>query len=166
MSMSDTPVVDAIEAIIVAGVAMTNRALSQAREGHELTFPQWRVLVILVDPAGLPVNEIARLIGVTLPATGRQLRRLEQRGLVRLVPDGNDRRVTRAILTDAGHAVRAAIISDRRMRIEEALSGLSIDRRLAREMANVAAALDRDRIDQRSAPPRGSASRTSSRSVE
>jgi DNA-binding MarR family transcriptional regulator len=92
--------VDAIERIIIAGVAMTNAALSSARPGLDLSFQQWRVLVVLGErPNGLAVREISRLIDVTLPATGRQLRRLERRGLVLLEPDQHDRRVTRVRLT-------------------------------------------------------------------
>jgi DNA-binding MarR family transcriptional regulator len=110
--------VDAIERIIIAGVAMTNAALSSARPGLDLSFQQWRVLVVLGErPNGLAVREISRLIDVTLPATGRQLRRLERRGLVLLEPDQHDRRVTRVRLTDAGLDARASIMSARRQRL-------------------------------------------------
>ena len=92
--MPDEKLIDAIDAIIVAGVAMTSSALSHGAAGPELTFPQWRVLVVLSEPEGLPVTEVSRRIAVTLPATGRQLRRLEERGLLTLQPDALDRRVT------------------------------------------------------------------------
>jgi DNA-binding MarR family transcriptional regulator len=58
---------------------------------------------------------------VTLPATGRQLRRLEQRGLVTLEPDLSDRRVTRVRLTQAGMDVRGSIIADRKAAIRRAV---------------------------------------------
>lgn len=139
--MDDTHLIDSIEMIIVAGVAMTNAALSRAPAGHELTFPQWRVLVILADADGLPVNEISRLIEVTLPATGRQLRRLEQRGLVHLDPDQRDRRVTRARLTEAGRATRASITEQRRALIQEAVSDLGIDAAARRALVRIASAM-------------------------
>jgi DNA-binding MarR family transcriptional regulator len=101
---------------------MTNAALSSARPGLDLSFPQWRVLVVLGGrPDGMAVREISRLIDVTLPATGRQLRRLERRGMLVLEPDQRDRRVTRARLTDAGIAARDSIIEQRRRRIVDAL---------------------------------------------
>ena len=139
--MTDTPLLDSIETMVVAGIAITNVALSHARAGHELTFPQWRVLVILADPDGLPVNEISRFIEVTLPATGRQLRRLEQRGLVHLDPDPRDRRVTRARLTEAGRATRASIIERRRALIQEAVHDLRIDAATRRGLARIASAM-------------------------
>ena len=138
---------------------MTNAALSRAPAGHELTFPQWRVLVILGDADGLPVNEISRLIEVTLPATGRQLRRLEQRGFVHLDPDQRDRRVTRATLTEAGRATRASIIEQRRGLIQEAVADLRIDAAARRALVRIAAAMAGDdpiaAISERGVSPQG-----------
>lgn len=131
--------------IIVAGVAMTNAALSRAGEGHDLTFPQWRVLVVLGSGEALPVSEISRQIDVTLPATGRQLRRLEQRGLVRLEPDPVDRRVTRARLSEAGRATRASIVDERRAMIHRAVSRSTDRTGAAAEIARIAQALAGDR---------------------
>ncbi len=140
--MSETDLVDAIEAIVIAGVAMTNASLSKARQAPELTFPQWRVLVVLGhQPAGMPVHQIARRIEVTLPATGRQLRRLEQRGLLVLEPHRSDRRVTLARLSDEGARVRASIMADRRAAIAAALEGVQIDRRSIDVVRQLAAAL-------------------------
>jgi DNA-binding MarR family transcriptional regulator len=139
----DQALVDALERIVVAGVAMTNSAFVRARPGLELTFPQWRVLVELGDrPDGRPVNEVSRLIAVTLPATGRQLRRLEQRGLLVLEPDPRDRRVTRARLTEAGMEARASVMADRRARIAAAVGDLEPDPRRTDDLARLAAALE------------------------
>jgi DNA-binding MarR family transcriptional regulator len=142
--VSELPTIDAIERIVVAGVAMTNAALA-GEAGTDLTFPQWRVLVILGSaPDGLPVAEISRRISVTLPATGRQLRRLEHRGLVRLEPDAHDRRVTRATLTDAGVDRRGAIMAQRRARIEGAVSGIDVSPDGVAAVDRIAAAMERD----------------------
>ncbi len=143
--MTETDLVDAIEAIVIAGVAMTNASLSRARRAPELTFPQWRVMVVLgQQPDGLPVHEIARSIDVTLPATGRQLRRLEQRGLLALEPDRADRRVTRARLSDEGARVRASIMADRRAAIAAALERSPMDRRVIDGLQALAVALRQD----------------------
>jgi DNA-binding MarR family transcriptional regulator len=141
MDVAESDLGDALEAIVIAGVALTNTALSRARSGHELTFPQWRVLVVLADPAGLPVAEVSRLIDVTLPATGRQLRRLEQRGLVVLEPDDRDRRVTRVRLTSAGLAARRSIMGDRRAAIERAVADLDLDPGIVDGVIRIATAL-------------------------
>lgn len=141
--MADTQVVNALERIVIAGVAMTNASLGRARPGLDLTFPQWRVLVVLGDrPDGLAVGEIAQRIAVTLPATGRQLHRLAERGLLTLEPDERDRRVTRVRLTDAGHAARASIMGDRRRRIAEGVAGLPLAADVAIELEHLAEAME------------------------
>jgi DNA-binding MarR family transcriptional regulator len=147
--LTDMDLVDAIEQIVIAGVAMTNASLSRSRQGPDLTFPQWRVLVVLGRrPEGMPVHEIARLIHVTLPATSRQLRRLAQRGFVVFDPDQTDRRVTRARLSEAGIAVRDSIMSDRRSLIEAAIADLRTDRHVTDAVAGIAA-----RMQPREADP-------------
>jgi DNA-binding MarR family transcriptional regulator len=140
----DTAAVDALERIVIAGVAFTNAALGHARPGLDLTFPQWRVLVVLGgQPDGMGVQQIAQRIAVTLPATGRQLHRLAERGLLVLEPDPRDRRVTRACLTDAGRSARASIMADRRRRITEGLEGLQPAPDTVRELEELADALER-----------------------
>ena len=95
--LTDPAVAESLERIIFAGVALTTVAFSNSQPEVELTFPQWRVLVILgAAPEGLRIAEVARLLGVTLPATSRQLRRLERRGLVAVRPDASDRRASLA----------------------------------------------------------------------
>jgi len=126
--VADPRLVDGVEAIVIAGVAMTNASLARAATGIDLTFPQWRVMVILgAMPAGAPVHEIAQAIAVTLPATGRQLRRLARKGLLSLEPAPDDRRVTWARLTKTGADVLATIMADRRTRIATALRTTTVD---------------------------------------
>ncbi len=106
---------DHLERIAVGAVGLTTRALAQADTGFELTFPQWRALLVLgEDPDGARISGVAARVGVTLPATSRLLRRLERRGLTTLSVDEQDRRATRARLTERGRAVRAAILAYRR----------------------------------------------------
>ena len=157
--MPQEDLVDAVDAIIMAGVAMTSAALSRATAGQELTFPQWRVLVILSEPAGLPVTEVARRISVTLPATGRQLRRMEERGLLTLEPDELDRRVTRARLTSIGVAVRASIMVERRDRIRRVLEDLEPGPSMTRSVARIAAALEAEGAASRGTAGRVAATR-------
>ena len=135
---------DALERLIVAGVALTTVAISEARQGFELTFPQWRVLVVLDSmPDGARISEVARQIGVTLPATSRQLRRLERRGLVVVGPDSRDRRAVVASLTAEGSAVRNAIVAYRRERLIEVTAPLEANGALAPALERIADALAR-----------------------
>jgi DNA-binding MarR family transcriptional regulator len=112
--MSGGSVADSLERIVASGIALTTLAIAAAPPGSELTFPQWRVMVILAV-AGRPMrmSQVARGIGVTLPAMSRQLRRMERRGLVAVSPDPVDRRASAVRLTDAGELVRAAIVASR-----------------------------------------------------
>ena len=109
-----------VERVAVGAVGLTARALAEAAPGTELTFPQWRALLILgEDPAGARVGQVATRVGVTLPATSRLLRRLAGRGLVALATDEVDRRATRAQLTLRGSEVRSAILQYRRAAIRD-----------------------------------------------
>jgi DNA-binding MarR family transcriptional regulator len=116
---------DALERIAVGSVGLTTRALAQADPGFELTFPQWRALLVLgEEDDGARIGEVAARVGVTLPATSRLLRRLERRGLTMLAVDERDRRATRARLTDRGRTVRAAILAHRRAALDEVVRTL------------------------------------------
>ncbi len=115
-----------LERIVVGAVGLTTRALAQADTGFELTFPQWRALLVLGQGEdGARIGEVAARVGVTLPATSRLLRRLERRGLTALAPDELDRRATRARLTGRGRGVRAAILDHRRAAIRDIAARLS-----------------------------------------
>ncbi len=134
-----------MERIAVAAVALTARALVEADGGADLTFPQWRAVVVLGERTdGARIGEVAGRVGVTIPATSRLLRRLERRGLVALGVDEQDRRATRARLTDRGLAVRAAILGHRQAVLREIVATLSDPERLdlADGLVAIAAGLD------------------------
>ena len=116
---------DDLERIAVGAVGLTTRALALTDTGFELTFPQWRALLVLgEDSDGARIGEVAARVGVTLPATGRLLRRLERRGLMALSVDELDRRATRARLTDRGRTVRETILAHRRTALRQIAAGL------------------------------------------
>ncbi len=108
---------DALDRVIVAAVGITTVALAQADRAGELTFPQWRVLVVVGDrPSGVRVSEIARRIGASSPSASRLIRRMERAGMVSTERDEADRRATLVRLTPAGARVRSTVI-DRRRRL-------------------------------------------------
>ena len=110
-------VVEALERIAYGAVAVTTRALTAV--GVELTFPQWRVLVVVGNRTeGLSVSEVAERLGSELSPTSRLVARMARRGYVTLEKDPADRRVTRVALTDAGRALRHAVVAHRRTLIE------------------------------------------------
>jgi DNA-binding MarR family transcriptional regulator len=116
---------DDLERIVVGAVGLTTRSLASTEADYELTFPQWRAILILGGLAdGARIGEVAARVGGTLPATSRLLRRLERRGLTTLAVDEQDRRATRARLTGHGRAVRAAILAHRREALREIAAAL------------------------------------------
>ena len=116
---------DLLERLFVAGVAITTRALNEATPDLRLTFPQWRiVLVVGESPNGATASEVAARVGVTVPTTIRQLRRLARRGFLVINRDEHDPRAVRACLTDNGFAARDRILVFRRDRIAETATGL------------------------------------------
>lgn len=130
--MQTDELVDALERVAVGAVSLTTRALAQAAPGADLTFPQWRALLVLgEDDAGVRVGAIALRVGTTQPATGRLLRRLERRGLVALAADEADRRATRVRLTPEGHQVRTSILASRRAALLEIAESMDpVDREM------------------------------------
>jgi DNA-binding MarR family transcriptional regulator len=123
--METGDLVSALERIVIGAVGMTTQALTQAAPGVDLTFPQWRALLILGEnDDGARVGEVAARVGVTLPATSRLLRRLERRGLMVLATDERDRRATRARLTARGVQVRTEIIEFRRAALGTIAAGV------------------------------------------
>lgn len=144
--MPDPLLAELVERIVRAGVAITSAALAEATPGMDLTFPQWRALLVVGDdPNGVTVSQVAGRIGVTIPATSRQLRRMERRRLVAIERDTMDRRVTRARLTPFGRSVREEILAFRRRRIADAAAIIEPSDVTLLELAVVAEALDTDR---------------------
>lgn len=142
-SMSRPTLADLLERIVGAGVAITTRALSEARPALDLTFPQWRAMVVVGERAdGARVSEVAARVGVTLPATSRLLRRLAARGLVEISGDERDRRASRVRLTAAGQAARDAIMAYRHRRIIETVRRAPLSPAAQAELARLADAFD------------------------
>jgi DNA-binding MarR family transcriptional regulator len=141
LAVSSPSVTTSLERLVVAGVALTARALADASPGLELTIPQWRALVVIADPGGARVGEVSTIIGSSLPSTSRLLRRLVRRGLVTLARDESDHRATRARLTDRGRAVREVILSYRRARIRSVARSAEPTDELRHELARLAEAM-------------------------
>ncbi len=144
--MTNDDLAQVLEQITMGAVGVTTRALAEATPGFELTFPQWRALLILgAEQDGARLSEVAERVGVTLPATGRLLRRLERRGLLALETDPDDRRATRARLTEAGQATRDAILAFRRRMLTDVAHAVTSPRHrdLASGLAAIAAQLGR-----------------------
>jgi DNA-binding MarR family transcriptional regulator len=113
VTSASTRAEQALEEIAIGSVAVTTRALLLS--GIDLSFTQWRVLVIAGDrPDGVAVSEIAARLGAEISPASRLIRRMAARGYVGLSKDESDRRVTRVGVTEAGRALRDTVLERRR----------------------------------------------------
>lgn len=110
----------ALEAIAFGAVAVTTRAL--ATIGPELTFAQWRVVVIVgAESDGATVTEVAVRLGAEVSPASRLVSRLARRGLMVASRDPHDRRVKRVTLTDRGRDLRTTVLERRREMLADVL---------------------------------------------
>lgn len=105
--------VDELEVIAMGSVAVTARSLVEA-SATELTFTQWRALVVISATPGIRIGSLGALLGAQQPATSRLVSRMVRRGLVDASTDSADRRATALTLTPAGHQVHERVTSARR----------------------------------------------------
>jgi len=111
----------ALEAVAFGSVAVTTRAIAAA--GLDLTFAQWRVLVVVGErPNGATVTEIAARLGAEISPVSRLVSRLARRGVVKARKDDQDRRVTRVTVTDEGRELRETVIARRRELLADVLA--------------------------------------------
>lgn len=97
----------------MGSVAITERAI--AASGTDLTFVQWRVLLVVGDhQEGATIGEIASRIGAHASPASRLISRLRDRGVVSTTKDTEDGRVTRVRLTTTGRQLRTRVIRHRR----------------------------------------------------
>ncbi|QAU53386.1 putative HTH-type transcriptional regulator YusO [Corynebacterium pelargi] len=71
-------------------------------EQSDLTGPQLTILTRLAEDGDSRISHIANAEGIRMPTASNALHQLEQRGMVRRVPDKKDRRGVRVTLTDKG----------------------------------------------------------------
>ncbi len=132
--------VDDLEQLVMASVALTARVLADV--APELTFLQWRALVILAEPEdrdGTRIGGLASALGASVSASSRVVRRLESRGFVEGSRAHPDRRVRLVQLTPTGRSLHDGVMERRRAELARiaaaALPGdEAVIRRLARAL--------------------------------
>lgn len=107
----------ALELLLVAerGLATRTHAAGPTRSGPELD-----LLWLIHRRPGTSAAELGRLLGAAKQTTSRQLRALEEAGLLARAADGTDRRRRRLVLTQRGAALVAAIGERRRQGLRRA----------------------------------------------
>lgn len=117
--------VGALERLVVGSVAITARAIAAA--DAELTFMQWRVLLVVGErEEGQAVGEIASRIGAHASPASRVVSRLKRRGLVSTSTGELDRRVVCVRLTEAGRDLRARVLALRGSDIAQVITAASV----------------------------------------
>lgn len=136
--------IDSLERLAVGSVAITARAITAA--GADLTFAQWRVLLIVGDRVeGATVSEIAARIGAHASPASRLVSRLKRHGVVNTGKDDRDGRVTRVTLTTIGRTLRDRVLERRREDLAVVLEAAGLTPAVAPALARLAASFERFR---------------------
>jgi DNA-binding MarR family transcriptional regulator len=88
--------------------------VGEAADCADLPMTQYVLLRILAEVGPMKMADIASTLGTRAPAVSALVDHAHKAGHVVREPDADDRRVTRAALTDAGRAALAAAESHRR----------------------------------------------------
>ena len=81
------------------------RRFDDALRPFDLTNGQFSLLVSLNRPDPPKIGDVSRLLAMDRTTLTANLKPLDRRGLLRVVPDREDRRTRRIELTDAGRAL-------------------------------------------------------------
>ena len=150
--MTDATVVD-----LTAALGRLTRLLANRRVhgrlttalGIELSQQSMQVLGVLDAGRGLPVGEVARAAHMDVGAVSRQVRSLEERGLVTRTASPGNGSVVLVAATAAGRSVADQLAEVRSQHLSEALSGWTSD-----EIDTLSAQLDRLLDDLQATPYR------------
>ena len=130
-----------LERLVVGSVAITARAIAAA--DAELTFMQWRVLLVVGErEEGQAVGEIAARIGAHASPASRVVSRLKRRGLVSADKGDLDKRVVCVRLTEAGRDLRARVLDRRARDIADVLAVVSMTPEESEAIARLAQAFE------------------------
>jgi DNA-binding MarR family transcriptional regulator len=118
--------------VIVPIIKDSQTSVASAMAGFELTFSQMRILWILDNTASdLPVNALADLVSLSLPAAGRAVDAMVRQGLLSRREDDADRRIKRIGLAEPGRQVLEQVAHARGQSADRFVQALSDEDRSA-----------------------------------
>jgi DNA-binding MarR family transcriptional regulator len=82
-----------------------SQAFAERLARHEISVPQWVVLRLVFDHAGISLKDLAIKVGVDLGALSRMVERLVSHGLLTRNPKPGNRREVEIELTRTGRAL-------------------------------------------------------------
>lgn len=92
---------------------------------HGLTITEFAVLELLYHKGPQPLQQIGKRILITSGSITYVVDKLENRGLLYRQQDEKDRRISYAIITEAGHSLIKDIFPQHQQVLEKALAGLT-----------------------------------------
>jgi DNA-binding MarR family transcriptional regulator len=137
----------ALERLFRLTVNRKMHARQTAAVGSDVTRAGYAVLRCLNDAGELSLGHLARECSMDPAATGRQVRALEEEGLVLRTPTGDDGRVIAVRITDRGRDVYQRIVAVRTTHMNEVLASWS-----TAERAELARLVDRLVDDLKAVP--------------
>lgn len=109
-------------------IGLLSRLFDRALERHLSEFHvlpgQFPALVMLYEQDGLTQAELCKRIQVEQPTMANTLNRMERDGLIKRVPDPEDKRRARVHLTDRAKEFQTALMDQARDVPNQALEGL------------------------------------------
>jgi DNA-binding MarR family transcriptional regulator len=114
---------------LITGIHLySERLIRQKLRKLNMTAPQFRTMTILYEKDNLTQREFADIIEADTTTVMVICDSLERKGWLKRVPDPNDRRANRLLLTDSGkHIFTQALPLIQAVYDEHALNGISTD---------------------------------------
>jgi DNA-binding MarR family transcriptional regulator len=100
------------------------RVLNDSATGEDLTPTQYSVLALVSGRGPLGLAELTELEGINPTMLSRVVKVLDERGLVRRLPDPGDLRAARAEVTPEGMAVHDRVRAQRTKVLWDCLTGM------------------------------------------
>jgi DNA-binding MarR family transcriptional regulator len=103
------------------------RELNDTSTGEGLTPTQYSVLALVRSRGPLGLSELTELEGLNPTMVSRIIKVLDERGLIRRMPDPNDLRAARLAATPTGEQVHDRVRAQRTQVLSECLGRLPAD---------------------------------------
>lgn len=116
----DTELVARLRAVI----PRLARVLNDTSTGEDLTPTQYSVLALVHVRGPLGLTELTELEGINPTMLSRVVKNLDERGLIRRMPDPGDLRAARVAVTPEGAAVHERVRAQRTAVLSACLQGL------------------------------------------
>jgi DNA-binding MarR family transcriptional regulator len=124
-----------VDEFLVASRVLVGVAATSLADADEITFPQFRALVVLSTAGHATVGHLAQALDIHPSTATRLCDRLVRKRLVRRARARTDRRETDVILTAEGRRVVEQVLARRRRAITAVLDRMSPDDRAAARAA-------------------------------